>query len=88
MTKYPHPSASRFGTIHLVLPVRALLDLLNEFGRTNLARPVTTPFGLRPQVQTFHQVVWALGDWILEVAVELRWSDQVFKVIASSPCPV
>src|SRR5690606_6262816 len=60
---------------------RALLDLLDELGTHELCPPSDNAVLFRPQVQTFHQVIGTLRDRVLEVAVELRWSDQVFKVV-------
>lgn len=54
-----------------MLPVCALLDLLDELGTHELGSSRDSAVCLGPQVQTFHQAIGTLRERALEVAVEL-----------------
>src|ERR1022692_815023 len=65
-----------------MLPMLALLDLFDEL-RTNEFRATgDLAFSLSAQIYAFHQVVGSARHWVVEGAVELRWTDQLGKLIS------
>ena len=85
MTRCPPLRFKHVGHHRLVLPVLALLDLLDELGPHELRPPGHDALGLGPQVQPFHQVVGPLRQRVLELAVESGRADQGLELVSFRP---
>src|SRR5262249_4544825 len=65
----------------LMLPMRALLDLLHEFGPDEFRPPAHRSGRFGSYIKPFHKVVCALRHRVLKFAVEPRRTDQFLKFL-------